>query len=161
MAFLPLPESLKHAAQSQDVEQFQQCLEDLLAADGGRTGESRRLALPAGLSTKYAEYVVEAMKEGSWLATSSIRSQLRTPKVARVDVDMPALIEPLDEYFAEPSNYRVLWARRWRYLDEPINVKECRVAVCVIIEEIFEGCRTDRSSQADPLRQLGDGQRLV
>lgn len=72
---------------------------------------------------------MEAMKEGSWLGTSAIRSQFRAKPSKRVDVDIPALIEPLDDYFADMDNFRVLWSRRWRNVGDHINLKECRVAI--------------------------------
>ena len=44
-------------------------------------------------------------------------------------MEVPSLVEPLDKFFAEESNFRVLWARHWKNLDEHINIKECRVAL--------------------------------
>ena len=72
---------------------------------------------------------MNSLQEGSWLGTSAIRSQIRAQPAKRVDVDIPSLVEPLDEFFADRQNFRLLWLRRGRYSDEHINLKECRVAL--------------------------------
>lgn len=73
--------------------------------------------------------VMDSVTEGSWLSTSAIRSQIRANPSNRVDVDVPALVEPLDDFFADQKNFKLLWSRRWKDPSEHINIKECRVAV--------------------------------
>ena len=41
------------------------------------------------------------MKEGSLLKTSAVRSQVRAKPRARVDIEVPALVQPLDKFFAD------------------------------------------------------------
>ena len=131
--FIPMPDALKSVAALGDAERFEVKLLEVLGLSEGVQASAvdgtARSVQPAGLSTRYASMVVDALKEGSWLGTSAIRSQVRATPGKRVDVDVPALIEPLDEFFADVGNFRVLWSRRWRNVDEHINVKECRVAV--------------------------------
>ena len=127
--FVAMPETLKQAANLQNAELFQQRLEQLLGAHDVGDVHAVRHVKPAALSTTYAHTVVESLQEGSWLSTSSIRSQLRAPAAKRIDVEIPALVAPLDDFFANEANYRVLWARRWRNTEEHINIKECRVAL--------------------------------
>ncbi len=54
---------------------------------------------------------------------------------------MPELVQPLDPFFGEKKNFKLLWARRWKRVDEHINVKEARVALsslkrCCRIQEV-------------------------
>ena len=49
--------------------------------------------------------VMDSVTEGSWLSTSAIRSQIRANPSNRVDVDVPALVEPLDDFFADQKNF--------------------------------------------------------
>ena len=140
--FIPMPEPLKKAAENLDVESFQSVLEEIMNDGQSANMPSSR---PGFEGTKYARWVIDSMKQGSWLATSSIRSQIRASPTKRVDVDVPSLIEPVDQFFAEPSNFRLLWARRWKDPEEHINVKECRVAISSLrracrVREIL-GCR--------------------
>ena len=86
-------------------------------------------ARPAGLSTQYAGLVFEALREGSWLRTSAIKSQIRAKLSQRVDVDVPSLVEPVDAFFGLADNYRLLWSRPWRSREEPINIREGGVAL--------------------------------
>ena len=125
--FIPMPENLRSAAARKDAEEFEQILFGMFTAadSGGGPGSVR----PAGLSTGYGHMVMDAMREGSWLGTSAIRSQFRAAPSKRIDVDIPSLVEPLDNFFADTNNFRLLWARRWKNVDEHINIKECRVAL--------------------------------
>lgn len=114
-------------ARAPQVGGFEDILQTMVAGNEVQdTGEAMRAA---GLSTGYAQKVIESLQEGSMLGTSAIRSQLRAERGRRVDVDIPSLIEPLDDYFADNDNFRLLWARRWKHVEEHINLKECRVAV--------------------------------
>lgn len=76
--FIPMPQALRQAAQSQDVQAFQETLEELVRpVDVEWDNVKPQSVAIAGLSTKYAAMVIDAMKEGSRLATSAIRSQVR------------------------------------------------------------------------------------
>ena len=121
--FIPLPEELKKHAVDQDLTGFSNALNDMFeqAVDKNAGPAS------AGLSTDYATFVLEAMNEKPELKTSAVRSQARTVRSNRVDVDVPALIEPLDRFFEDRRNFRLLWSRRWRDVSEHISVKEARV----------------------------------
>ena len=140
--FIPMPESLKQAARDHDAQRFSDALADLQQLSHQC---SEPFVKPAFHDAQYAQWVVDSFKQGSWLATSAIRSQLRAKPHKRVDVDIPSLVEPVDPFFADPSNFRLLWARRWRDVSEHINQKECRVAVSSLrrasrVREIM-GCR--------------------
>jgi len=60
-------------------------------------------------------------------------------------IDMPALIEPVDEWFSDMNNFRVLWAKRWKNAHEVINIKEARVALSSLKKSArvvsLHGCR--------------------
>lgn len=130
--FIAMPECLKAAAVSCDSKAFEEKLLELL---GPVASDKKELAKPvtsAGLTTEYGRMVLDSMQEGSWLSTSAIRSQIRAAPSKRVDVDVPALIEPVDDFFANRQNFRLLWSRRWRDVREHINIKECRVAVSAL-----------------------------
>lgn len=125
--FISMPEELKQLAKNQDVESFSNMLSELLAPiyenDTGDPRDALTAAcLPqaATLSTSYAEYVIESLREGSWLQTSAARAQLHAKPSKRFDLEIPALVEPLDERLADETQYRLLWARRWKYSDENI-----------------------------------------
>eukprot|EP00438_Fugacium_kawagutii_P030000 Skav225301 [mRNA] locus=scaffold445:112717:116856:+ [translate_table: standard] len=127
--FLPLPLSLKESAGRGDVVAFQQSLWDILKPNDieGNAGGEDDSFRPHGITSRYSRYVIDAMKENSWLRTSAIRSQLRVPKSRRIDIECPALVEPLHPCLCDESQYRLLWARRWKRINEPINIKEARV----------------------------------
>ena len=127
--FIAMPESLKNAAARHDAEAFEKLLQDIMGTDSCEQEKPGAVCRPAGLSTGYAKMVVESLQEGSWLGTSAIRSQIRAKPAKRIDVDVPSLVEPLDDFFADRQNFRLLWSRRWRDSDEHINIKECRVAL--------------------------------
>ena len=134
--FISMPEELKQLAKNQDVESFSNMLSELLAPIyENDTGDPRdaltaaRLPQAATLSTSYAEYVIESLREGSWLQTSAARAQLHAKPSKRFDLEIPALVEPLDERLADETQYRLLWARRWKYSDKNIRIKEGRVVL--------------------------------
>lgn len=130
--FVPMPDSLRGAAELMDARAFEAKLGEVLGSVEEPVANFSGTVRAAGLSTSYARKVVESLKEGSWLGTSAIRSQIRAKRGQRVDVDVPALVEPLDDFFTERGNFKLLWSRRWRRVEEHINVKECRVAVSAL-----------------------------
>eukprot|EP00435_Cladocopium_sp_Y103_P003230 s1575_g1.t1 len=123
--FIPMPQCLKEATEHRDAKKFEETLNDILGLTPSCDPGTIEPVRAAGLSTAYAEKVIDALSEGSWLSTSAIRSQIRAAPSKRVDVDVPALVEPLDDFFANPENFRLLWSRRWRDPSEHINIKEC------------------------------------
>ena len=46
--------------------------------------------------------------------TSAIRSQQRGRGKNRLDLDYPALVEPISSTMLNPKKYSLLWAKRWR-----------------------------------------------
>ena len=128
--FFPMPAELKDLVGKGDSDGFVQVLGKMLQADDvvvGQTGKD--YYGPAGLNTKYAQFVFDAVQKGSLLATNAIKSQLRAKKSSRADIEIPALVQPFDDYFSEPKNFHLLWCRRWRNLDEHISLKEAKVAL--------------------------------
>ena len=57
----------------------------------------------AGLQTKYAQWLVDSCKDGNWLRTSPI-----------ANVDICTLVPPVPEEVCDASNFRCLWARKWK-----------------------------------------------
>lgn len=128
--FIPMPMELKDQAKLADVEGFSRTLQSLLTGGNGDSGVAKTAHCePAGFSTEYARLVIDSLKEGSFLATSAIRSQVRAKASKRIDLEVPSLVEPLDPFFANCSNYRLLWARRWKSQGEHISLKEGRVCL--------------------------------
>ena len=90
-----LPEELKKHAANQDLEGFTSSLEDMFERPPGNVDAF----VPAALSTECASFVLDAFREKSDLKTSAVTSQARASRADRVDIDVPALIEPLDIVF--------------------------------------------------------------
>ena len=67
-----------------------------------------------GLDTQYGQWIQQALEEGDWLRTSAISSQKKTRKAKRPEVDLPALVEPVEHGILDPTKYKLLWAKRWR-----------------------------------------------
>lgn len=137
--FVPMPQSLKDEMQNGNIETFVQVLNELLGDQSNDSLNNSELSsvdcdkrssfVPFGPSSKYAQSVFDSLQEGSYLATSAIRSQARSKGKQRVDIEIPSLVEPVPEFFATPSNFRLLWCRRWRHSQEHITLKEARVAL--------------------------------
>ena len=103
--FFPMPAELKDLVGKGDSDGFVQVLGKMLQADDvvvGQTGKD--YYGPAGLNTKYAQFVFDAVQKGSLLATSAM-DQLRAKKSSRADIEIPALVQPLDDYFSEPKKF--------------------------------------------------------
>ena len=145
-----MPEALRNPANAGDHIVFEEALGSLMAStdhsstylDSVRDSSFR----PAGINTQYARMVIDAMKYGSWLSTSAIRRQVKAPRKEQVDIEVLELMQPLDPFFGEKKNFKLLWARRWKRVDEHINVKEACVALsslkrCYRIREIQGHCK--------------------
>lgn len=133
--FIPMPNELRQLADSEDHVGFQKLLGELLTPGQDHQSGTAQIDKPpdmfqaAGLSTQYAKKVVESLREGSLLKTSAIRSQIRARPQNRVDIEVPSLVEPVHDFFANDSHFRLLWAKRWKRIDEHITLKEMRVAL--------------------------------
>eukprot|EP00435_Cladocopium_sp_Y103_P009768 s2772_g2.t1 len=129
--FVAMPSELKKCLEEDDPVRFADALASVfdIKPSEVQNGGDPRTFTAAGLTTSYAAKAFEAMREGSVLATSAIRSQVRARAKDRVDIEVPALVEPLDEFFEDGRNFRLLWARRWRNCKEHITLKEARVAL--------------------------------
>ena len=77
----------------------------------------------------YGQWIQQALEEGDWLRTSAISSQKKTRKAKRPEVDLPALVEPVEHGILDPTKYKLLWAKRWRDPLQHINYKEGLVAL--------------------------------
>ena len=73
------------------------------------------------------------VQEGSWLSTSSMKSQWRSVPGKKIDILVPTLVRPLSDDIVNPSKFRLLWSRRWRRSSEHINVKEARVLLSSLV----------------------------
>eukprot|EP00438_Fugacium_kawagutii_P020747 Skav227424 [mRNA] locus=scaffold1986:83849:88250:+ [translate_table: standard] len=144
--FIPMPQALRDEAERGSLDSFLKTLSELLGDDTVQdhksgapfwepygseinNNDATGLGSAIGPSTQYAQDVFDSLREGSYLATSAIRSQIRAKGKQRMDIEVPALVEPLHEFFADSRNYRLLWCRRWANSDEHITLKEARVAL--------------------------------
>ena len=125
--FIPMPSELREKADQLDIDGFSKILTDLLSPHDAPETKPQGVFKAAGLSTDYAKFVIGAMDDHGALKTSAIRSQVRASPFKRADIDVPALVEPLDDFFQDASHFRLLWARRWKDGDEHILIKESRV----------------------------------
>ena len=131
--FRPLPETLIRAASQGSRGEVLRVLQSLCPDDTDVACDSNDLKpsapFGAGLLGKYADWVLECQDPSSWLRTSSVKSQLRTPKQRRVEVDVPALVLPIDPELVRLERFSLLWKKRWRDSGSHINVKEAMVAL--------------------------------
>ena len=73
--FIPMHFELKQCVEDQNIDGFSQLLGSFLGADDvGDLSVACKCFRPAGLTTAYAQYVFDSVKDGSFLATSAIRS---------------------------------------------------------------------------------------
>ncbi len=136
--FVALPQNLKNAIERKHVERH----------SGGEASEDFEDVLESvgvGVDTEYGRWLAECLVEGSWIRTSALRSQYRARPSKRVDVEIPTLVPPLPGDMVDAKHFRVVWARKWRWVDEHINIKEGRVLVSslkrfVRIASLF-GCK--------------------
>ena len=91
----------------------------------------------AGLDTEYAGGVQERLAEGSWLKTSAITTQWNARSRKRADAEIPALVKPIPDFVLDVRTYKLLWSRKWRNIDEHINLKEGRV----LLSSLVRTCR--------------------
>lgn len=130
--YIALPETVKDAAASGSRQRVLDALQ-LLQQDQGDDGEQEiRPCRPfgAGLLTRYADWLVESIQDDkSWLRTSSIVSQLRAKPKRRLQVDVPAVVQPVDPALCMKSRYSLLWRKGWRSSSAHINIKEASVCL--------------------------------
>ena len=67
-----------------------------------------------GISTEYGRWLQNVLEQGDWIKTSAINSQRKARSRDRVDLDLPALVEPIHAHLVNPQKYKLLWAKRWR-----------------------------------------------
>ena len=132
--YIPLPDDLKEALTFQDKERLCALLAsktgadpqpetEPLARDDGHVGYS------LGVNTGYGQWLQQALSDGDWLKTSAIRAQQRARGKRRLDLDYPALVEPISSSLLNPEEFSLLWAKRWRDSGQHINLKEALVAL--------------------------------
>ena len=63
-----------------------------------------------------------------WTAVNAGWQKRAKPKHS-VNVDICTSVPPVPEEVCDASNFKRLWARKWKYSNEHINVKEGRVAL--------------------------------
>ena len=132
--FQPLPDAVVMAAETQSRQKVIEALEDLesVGDNNGRPIFTRPSGpFGAGLMTRYAQWLVEAVADSkSWLRTSSIKTQLRSRKRRmRLETDCPSMVIPVDPGLCNRDRFTLLWRKKWRNSSEHINVKEARVAL--------------------------------
>eukprot|EP00438_Fugacium_kawagutii_P021633 Skav219591 [mRNA] locus=scaffold1719:13998:17447:+ [translate_table: standard] len=147
--FRPLPSSLAQAATGGSREEVLNALR-ALCPEGDEyeklSDNDIKPAAPfgAGLLGQYADWLVQSSDPSSWLRTSAVRSQLRassnvpypglsakaqTTKQKRIEVDVPALVIPIQPKLVQHDRYSLLWRKKWRDSDSHINIKEGHVAL--------------------------------
>ena len=130
--FRPIPEDIKTAAKQGDRSEILRLLEALEVEEQFEGKQEQQLANSngAGLRTQYADWLLSSLDDSSWLRTSAIKSQMRAAPSRRVQVDVPALVQPLSPELCEPTRFKLLWRRRWvGGGDKHINFKEGHVAL--------------------------------
>ena len=153
--YAPMPEPLRHAVMSGSSVDINGALsalgggeydKEIAAVEGELAlGHAGHVRAGLGLTTEYSKWLQECLKEGSWLRTSAIRAELRAKRRQRIDVEVPALVEPLPDSLTSEENYKLLWARPWRRAGERITIKEGRVALSSLARTArvasLQGCR--------------------
>ena len=84
----------------------------------------------AGLDTAYGRWLQDAIARGNLLDSQGNSTRLpQRPRVREVEVPSGLSAPPLPSEWLDPSRYRLVASRRWRWGSEHINVKEARAAV--------------------------------
>ena len=105
-------------------------------ADDGARHEGLQSAFSragVGLELEYGRWLQQMLDEGSWLSTSSMRTQWRSGGGKKIDVEIPTLITPLSDDLISPGKFKLLWSRKWRNSSEHINIKEGRVLLSSLV----------------------------
>ena len=131
--YVPVPEVLKRAVSTGDRDGVVKALEALHGSPNGTPiPRELRPGVPcgAGLKTQYAEWLIQATSASSWLRTSAVKSQLNACRPHRVEVDMPALVEPVPADLCRQGRFSLLWRKKWLgRANFHINIKEAKVAL--------------------------------
>ena len=152
--YLPMPESLKEIVAGADSVSGSSAIRDFATLETALEKVVPSWSVSGvGLGTEYGRWLQEALAEGSWLRTSPLMSQYRARRAKRDDVEIPALVAPLNSDLVEPSSFRLLWAKRWRYPDEHIGIKEARVALSSLkrTARVFSLCGLRKLTISDNL----------
>lgn len=128
-----MPEVLKTAVATGDRHEVVKALDALDGSSGDISiPQELRPGVPfgAGLKTQYAEWLMQAASPSSWLRTSAFKSQLNACRSHRVEVDMPALVEPVPADLCRQGRFSLLWRKKWHGRAKfHINIKEAKVAL--------------------------------
>lgn len=131
--YVPVPEVLKTAVATGDRHEVVKALDALDGSSGDISiPQELRPGVPfgAGLKTQYAEWLMQAASPSSWLRTSAFKSQLNACRSHRVEVDMPALVEPVPADLCRQGRFSLLWRKKWHGRAKfHINIKEAKVAL--------------------------------
>ena len=151
--FVAMPAALKQAVES-NITTAQ--------TESGIDVEPLLLAAGVGVGTEYGKWLQECLLEGSWLRTSPLMTQFRAKRSSRVDVEVPALVPPLSSKLVQADKFKLLWARKWRWPSEHINLKEGRVLLSSLkrasrIAELFEGKKLSLSDNLSALLAFDKG----
>lgn len=151
--FVAMPAALKQAVESYINED---------ETISGNDIEPLLLSAGVGVGTEYGKWLQECLLEGSWLRTSPLMTQFRAKRSSRIDVEVPALVPPLSSKMVQPDKFKLLWARKWRWPNEHINLKEGRVLLSSLkrasrIAELFEGKKLSLSDNLSALLAFDKG----
>ena len=128
--YMAMPDSVKEIVRSHGAASGNKAIYEFGHLESAlRSPNPARTCDGLGLETNYASWLQDALREGSWLKTSSIISQFWARKTMREDVECPALVPPLDPMLVDKDNFSLLWAKRWKRTSEHIGMKEARVAL--------------------------------
>eukprot|EP00438_Fugacium_kawagutii_P002204 Skav236698 [mRNA] locus=scaffold4101:93982:96339:- [translate_table: standard] len=173
--FRSFPEKLIEAASTGDREQVLRVLNELDPDTEAQCDHAELKAgrpFGAGLKTRYADWIVQAKDPSSWLRTSSVKSQLRPNRSKKVEVDVPALVQPVDSEVCRNERYSLLWRKSWRGSSHHINLRrsarvralhgKVKVTLCDNLAAIcaFDKGRSS-SSQLNRVCQIAAGYQLV
>ena len=131
--YIPFPKQIQEALDRDDPS----AIAFFLASHGGSVDEAHNISQISkghsryglGISTEYGRWLQNILEQGDWIKTSAINSQRKAKHRDRVDLDLPALVEPIHAHLVNPHKYKLLWAKRWRDPSRHINEKEMTVAV--------------------------------
>lgn len=132
--FRPVPTHIRECVDRGNRQDLIDLLDQLEAGNGLHTSEADPIIKPglpfgAGLTTQYADWLLQTQNPTSWLRTSAVKTQLHSKQHRRVQVDIPALVPPVPDSLCDRRRYSLLWRKKWRSTKGHINIKEAKVAV--------------------------------
>ena len=132
--FRPIPSHIRECVDRGNRQDLIDLLDQLEFGNGLHTSEGESILRPglpfgAGLTTQYADWLLQSQNPTSWLRTSAVKTQLHSKQHKRVQVDIPALVPPVPDAMCDRCRYSLLWRKKWRSTKGHINIKESKVAV--------------------------------